>query len=285
MAHFAKINEENVVEQVIVVDNKNAETEQQGKDFIASIGLEGNWLQTSYNHSFRFKFAGVGDVYDPINDRFVSPEVVDEHYLMSWGGVIRPVNPSILIDAPARSANIWTCAVVHQAFPSAFQRWGFPQPHSPESFTKHARIFDVIVAVLRNPLSVLASQIVTFNPDVTNNRIVNNLIQAYIDMLQSLYDNKNDVTIFTFESVTENPQTMIQVLSNMLNLSPEPYDKDAIVEELNTAVASSDGFYSLPIDNQNELDSAKALLNQERFADLMEKANDLYQKLLVYKED
>jgi hypothetical protein len=87
MAHFAKINSENIVEQVIVVDNNSAETEQQGKDFIASIGLEGTWKQTSYNtlansHSlggtpFRKNYAGIGYTYDETRDAFIPPKPDD----------------------------------------------------------------------------------------------------------------------------------------------------------------------------------------------------------------
>ena len=81
MAHFAKINADGVVEQVIVVDNKDCgdvdfpESEAIGAAFINSIGLPGNWRQTSYNSNFRSKYAGIGDKYDAENDEFVSPVV------------------------------------------------------------------------------------------------------------------------------------------------------------------------------------------------------------------
>lgn len=68
MAHFAKINENNIVEQIIVIDNKYEKTADK---FIKEVlKLEGKWIQTSYNASIRGKFAGVNDVYDPENDIF-----------------------------------------------------------------------------------------------------------------------------------------------------------------------------------------------------------------------
>jgi hypothetical protein len=86
MAHFAKINENNIVEAVIVVSNEDCgnlefpESEPIGQAFIASIGLEGNYKQTSYNtggnqHSygktpFRGNYAIIGGVYDPEHDAF-----------------------------------------------------------------------------------------------------------------------------------------------------------------------------------------------------------------------
>jgi hypothetical protein len=76
MAHFAKMNG-NIVEQVIVVSNDDAPTEVAGQAFIASLGLDGQWLQTSYNANFRGKYAGIGDIYDAELDEFVAP-VVEE---------------------------------------------------------------------------------------------------------------------------------------------------------------------------------------------------------------
>jgi hypothetical protein len=49
------------------------ESEPIGQAFIASLGLSGEWKQTSYNNNFRAKYAGIGDTYDAVNDVFVSP--------------------------------------------------------------------------------------------------------------------------------------------------------------------------------------------------------------------
>lgn len=59
MAHFAKI-EDGVVTAVVVVDNSE---ELRGQEFLNSIGLEGTWVQTSYNANFGKKFAAIGDTY------------------------------------------------------------------------------------------------------------------------------------------------------------------------------------------------------------------------------
>lgn len=72
MAHFAKLNDNNVVLEVIVVDNEHAPTEEEGLDYIANVlKLNGTWIQTSYNGNIRGKFAGVMDIYDPKKDEFV----------------------------------------------------------------------------------------------------------------------------------------------------------------------------------------------------------------------
>lgn len=88
MAHFAEINNDNIVTRVIVVSNDDCgggqfpESEPIGQAFIASLGLSGTWLQTSYHGSFRKKYAGVGFTYDAITDTFVPPlapeEITDE---------------------------------------------------------------------------------------------------------------------------------------------------------------------------------------------------------------
>ena len=72
MAHFAEINENNIVQRVIVVDNS---LEHRGEDFLANeLGLGGRWIQTSYNGNFRKQYAGVGFYYDEIKDIFVSQQ-------------------------------------------------------------------------------------------------------------------------------------------------------------------------------------------------------------------
>lgn len=66
MAHFAKI-ENGIVTNVVVVDNKH---ESNGELFLNALGLEGTWIQTSFNANFRKKFAGIGDFYDIEDDTF-----------------------------------------------------------------------------------------------------------------------------------------------------------------------------------------------------------------------
>ena len=79
MAHFAELNETNIVTNVIVVhnnellDENGSESEQKGIDFCVNL-LGGTWIQTSYNKNFRGTYAGIGYLYDLINDVFVAPE-------------------------------------------------------------------------------------------------------------------------------------------------------------------------------------------------------------------
>ena len=86
MAHFARINADNIVEQVIVISNETCgeptlafpDTDAAGRAFIANtLKLGGVWKQTSYNANFRGKYAGIGDTYDAVNDVFVAPTVED----------------------------------------------------------------------------------------------------------------------------------------------------------------------------------------------------------------
>lgn len=83
MAHFAKI-ENGVVSQVIVVANDDCgggempDSETVGQDFIASLGLEGEWRQTSYNNNFRGKYAGIGMTYDADLDEFTETAKISD---------------------------------------------------------------------------------------------------------------------------------------------------------------------------------------------------------------
>ena len=72
MAHFARIDENNIVQEVLVVDNS---LEYRGEDFLSNeLGLGGRWIQTSYNNNIRKQYAGVGFYYDNENDVFISPK-------------------------------------------------------------------------------------------------------------------------------------------------------------------------------------------------------------------
>ena len=85
MAHFAKINDSNIVTEVIVVSNGTATSESAGVTFINTLyGTSDTWKQTSYNthgnvHSlggtaFRGNYAGIGYTYDASNDAFIAPK-------------------------------------------------------------------------------------------------------------------------------------------------------------------------------------------------------------------
>lgn len=71
MAHFAQVNEDNIVINVVVVPN---EQEHRGQEFMAEdLGLGGKWIQTSYNNRIRNIFACIGYWYLPDKDVFVAP--------------------------------------------------------------------------------------------------------------------------------------------------------------------------------------------------------------------
>ena len=79
MAHYAQVDETNTVTNVIVVNNETIDnlpypdSEPVGQAFIASLGFEGLWLETSYNANFRGCYAGTGFTYDPQEDVFIPP--------------------------------------------------------------------------------------------------------------------------------------------------------------------------------------------------------------------
>ena len=82
MAHFAKLDDNNVVLAVHVVNNDvitidGSESEQAGIDFLTELHGHSNWKQTSYNAKgggFRKNFAGIGYTYNPSIDAFHAPQ-------------------------------------------------------------------------------------------------------------------------------------------------------------------------------------------------------------------
>jgi len=88
MAHFAKLDENNVVVDVNVVNNSDIgnlsfpESEPVGVAFLIewSSGYT-NWKQTSYNGNFRKNYAGIGYTYDAVRDAFIAPKPFDSWVL------------------------------------------------------------------------------------------------------------------------------------------------------------------------------------------------------------
>jgi hypothetical protein len=81
MAHFAELDSNNVVLQVLVVGNDDItdangmEQETLGVLFLQSLlGASSRWLQTSYNGNIRKNYAGVGFIYDGTRDAFIPPQ-------------------------------------------------------------------------------------------------------------------------------------------------------------------------------------------------------------------
>ena len=79
MAHFAELDENNIVLRVIVVNDEDTadddgnEVESIGQQFCADL-LGGTWVQTSYNHNQKVKYAAIGDIYDAGLDAFYRPQ-------------------------------------------------------------------------------------------------------------------------------------------------------------------------------------------------------------------
>lgn len=81
MAHFAQLDDSNLVTQIIVVNNQEIldangnESESLGVAFCKNLfGEDTTWVQTSYNGNFRKRYAGIGYTYDAARDAFIEPQ-------------------------------------------------------------------------------------------------------------------------------------------------------------------------------------------------------------------
>jgi len=77
MANFAKLDENNTVLEVIVVNNNSLDPlneEMSGITFLTELLGYSNWKQTSYNATIRKNYAGIGMTYDQIRDAFIAPK-------------------------------------------------------------------------------------------------------------------------------------------------------------------------------------------------------------------
>jgi hypothetical protein len=119
MAHFAQLDENNIVLQIIVVNNEELldengnEIEQKGIDFCHSL-LGGNWKQTSYNRKIRGKFAGIGMFYDQDRDVFRylnAPEGNPSFVLNNNGDWVPPIpypSDSVINNEEPQKTKIYT---------------------------------------------------------------------------------------------------------------------------------------------------------------------------------
>ena len=78
MANFAELDEDNIVTRVLVTNNAFP---NEGYDWLVD-NLGGTWIQTSYNATIRFNYAGVGFTYDSERDAFISPKPYDSWLLV-----------------------------------------------------------------------------------------------------------------------------------------------------------------------------------------------------------
>jgi hypothetical protein len=79
MAHFAKLDENNIVTAVIVVDNawlddNGVESEAKGIAALQAWSGHPHWAQTSYNGNIRARYAGIGCQLDRVRDAFIAPQ-------------------------------------------------------------------------------------------------------------------------------------------------------------------------------------------------------------------
>lgn len=118
MAHFAQLDENNVVTQIIVVSNEDTsdsngvETEEIGIAFCKKLlGANTNWKQTSYNNNIRVRYAGIGYTYNETLDAFIPPKPFNSWVLNSttadWESPIGPAPELTQEQIDSRSFYSW----------------------------------------------------------------------------------------------------------------------------------------------------------------------------------
>ena len=76
MAHFAELDDNNVVTRVVVVGNDCVPSDEHidGETWCVNFFKTPNWKQTSYGNNFRKQYAGIGYTYDAAKNKFLSPQ-------------------------------------------------------------------------------------------------------------------------------------------------------------------------------------------------------------------
>ena len=79
MAHWAEINENNIVLRVLVGNNEDLD---EGYQWLTD-NLGGTWIKTSYNGTIRKNFAGIGYTYDSVRDAFIAPKPLEGEWIFN----------------------------------------------------------------------------------------------------------------------------------------------------------------------------------------------------------
>jgi hypothetical protein len=118
MAHFCRLDENNIVTQVIVVANEDTtdtngvEVEEIGVAFCKKLlGAETNWKQTSYNNNFRVRYAGTGYSYNAELNAFIAPKPFESWVLVEetadWESPVGPAPALTEAQVESRSFYKW----------------------------------------------------------------------------------------------------------------------------------------------------------------------------------
>lgn len=99
MAHWAELDENNIVLRVVVTDNNDPNGDEGYRWLIDNLG--GRWIQTSYNSNFRRRFAGIGVIYNAELDAFILPQPYP-----SW--TLNPETASWDAPQPMPTEGTWT---------------------------------------------------------------------------------------------------------------------------------------------------------------------------------
>ena len=118
LAHFAELDENNVVTQVIVVSNEDTsdvngnEVEEIGVAFCKKLlGADTNWKQTSYNNNFRVRYAGIVYSFSEELNAFIPPKPFESWVLdnetADWVSPVGPAPALTEAEIEARSFYKW----------------------------------------------------------------------------------------------------------------------------------------------------------------------------------
>lgn len=279
MAHFAKLNENNMVTEVIVIDNKDItvngiESEKAGQDFISNVlKLEGKWLQTSYNNKFRHSYAGVGSFYDEGTDRFITLEEKS-----SWVGqmpkdyIKDQLKKTILVDGFPRSGNIYLSYVLAHAFPETNQFTGYISFHNIETVFMGPDKADFVFIAIRNPLDSIRSLIKLRQLDENDNDLLFRLAVDNLEWMKKISENKNKICIIDFKELTTDLNKTIDKVAMHMRQFPIYVSEN----DIKNIMLSDNLEYNLP----NNTTSGNLEITNTLILNIISEATDLYNRIV-----
>lgn len=279
MAHFAKINNNNMVTEIIVIDNNDItvngiESEKAGQEFIANVlGLDGRWVQTSYNGKFRNHYAGIGDFYDEATDKFLALEEKSVWTSqMPTTYVKDETKKTVLVDGFPRSGTVYLSYLLAHAFPETNQFTGYGSFHDLNSISVGKDKADAVFITVRKPIDSLRSLVNFRQVDKNDNDLLFRIALSNLDWMKKIEENKDKIFVVNFEKLTNDFAGTIAFASKAIRNLPTSITE----EEIKASMIADNLELNLP----NDTTAGELEINNSLVSAILDEATAIYNKII-----
>jgi hypothetical protein len=153
------------------------------------------------------------------------------------------------------------------------QKLGFNQLHNLKTLTEGPSKFDLVIVPIRNPIDSIKSTIKMFEYDPNDFDSIFKLVSENLVWLQTVRENKDNLLIIDFNTLTQDPEIVINKISEHINVIPKIFDPQDVVDRIN----SDNLNIHLP---NNVTSSASIEITDEEILAVLEQSTDIYNEII-----